>query len=118
MYFVDETPLLESASKRQKDRESGQVSMFDLFGDDPDSGFEEEVPEPGRRGVAEAPAVDVREGDHEDLRLGPPLRPYEGTIARMTKFSLGELGHERTKEIKSAVFSGQCILEFGGRLKC
>ena len=31
MYFVDETPLLESASKRQKDRESGQVSMLSLI---------------------------------------------------------------------------------------
>ena len=34
-----------------------------------------------------------------------PLRPYEGTIARMTKFSIGDLA-ERTKEIKSAVFVG------------
>ena len=72
MYFVDETPLLEGASKRQKDRDRGQVSMFDLFGDDPDSGFEEEVPEPGRRGVGQAHAAGLREGDHEDLRLGPP----------------------------------------------
>ena len=31
MYFVEETPLLEGASKRQKDRDRGQVSMFDLF---------------------------------------------------------------------------------------
>ena len=45
MYFVDETPLKAPRSAR-RDRESGQVSMFDLFGDDPDSGFEEEVPEP------------------------------------------------------------------------
>ncbi len=34
-----------------------------------------------------------------------PLRPYEGTIARMTKFQLGDLA-ERTKEIKSATFVG------------
>ena len=46
MYFVDETPLLESASKRQKDRDRGQVSMFDMFADEPDSGFEEDVPAP------------------------------------------------------------------------
>ena len=105
MYFVDETPLLESASKRQKDRESGQVSMFDLFGDDPDSGFEEEVPEPD--GV-EWPKRQLLTFEKEIMKIyvsDHPLRPYEGTIARMTKFSLGDLA-ERTKEIKSAVFVG------------
>ena len=103
MYFVDETPLLESASKRQKDRESGQVSMFDVFGDDPDSGFEEEVPEPD--GV-EWPKRQLLTFEKEIMKIyvsDHPLRPYEGTIARMTKFSLGDLA-ERTKEIKSAVF--------------
>ena len=38
--------MLEGAAKRQKDRDRGQVSMFDLFADDADSGFQEEVPEP------------------------------------------------------------------------
>ena len=105
MYFVDETPLLESASKRQKDRESGQVSMFDLFGDDPDSGFEEEVPEPD--GV-EWPKRQLLTFEKEIMKIyvsDHPLRPYENYIARMTKFQLGDLA-ERTKEIKSAVFIG------------
>ena len=105
MYFIDETPLLESASKRQKDRERGQVSMFDLFGDDPDSGFEEEIPEPD--GV-EWPKRQLLSFEKEIMKIyvsDHPLRPYEGTIARMTKFSIGDLA-ERTKEIKSAVFVG------------
>ena len=105
MYFVDETPLLESASKRQKDRDRGQVSMFDLFGDDPDSGFEEEVPEPD--GV-EWPKRQLLSYEKEIMKIyvsDHPLRPYEGTIARMTKFQLGDLA-ERTKEIKSATFVG------------
>ena len=46
MYFIEETPLLEGAAKRQKDRDRGQVSMFDLFADDADSGFQEDVPAP------------------------------------------------------------------------
>ncbi|MBU5404989.1 DNA polymerase III subunit alpha [Paraeggerthella hongkongensis] len=105
MYFVDETPLLESASKRQKDRERGQVSMFDLFGDDPDSGFEEEVPAPD--GV-EWPKRQLLTFEKEIMKIyvsDHPLRPYENYIARMTKFQLGDLA-ERTKEIKSAVFIG------------
>lgn len=105
MYFVDDTPLLEGASKRQKDRETGQVSMFDLFGDDPDSGFEETVPAPD--GV-EWPKRQLLTFEKEIMKIyvsDHPLRPYEGTISRMTKFQLGDLA-ERTKEIKSATFVG------------
>ena len=105
MYFVDETPLLEGAAKRQKDRDSGQVSMFDLFSDDEDSGFKEDVPEPDgvewdkRTKLAyEKEIMKIYVSEH-------PLAPYEGVISRMTKFQLGDLA-ERTKEIKSAVFVG------------
>lgn len=105
MYFVDETPLLESAAKRQRDHDKGQVSMFDLFGDDADSGFEEEVPEPDgiewpkRQKLAfEKEIMKIYVSDH-------PLRPYENAIARMTKWQLGDLV-ERTKDIKSGVFVG------------
>ncbi|MEA5020936.1 MAG: DNA polymerase III subunit alpha [Gordonibacter sp.] len=105
MYFVDETPLLEGASKRQKDRDSGQVSMFDLFADDPDSGFEEMVPPPD--GI-EWPKRQLLASEKEIMKIyvsDHPLRPYEGTIARMTKFQLGDLA-DRTKEIASATFVG------------
>ena len=105
MHFIEETPLLESASKRQKDRERGQVSMFDLFGDDPDSGFEEEVPAPD--GV-EWPKRQLLAFEKEIMKIyvsDHPLRPYENYIARMTKYQIGDLA-ERTKEIKSATFVG------------
>lgn len=105
MYFVDETPLLESASKRQKDRARGQVSMFDLFGDDPDSGFEEDIPQPD--GI-EWPKRQLLSFEKEIMKIyvsDHPLTPYESYIARLTKFQLGDLA-ERTKEIKSAVFVG------------
>ena len=105
MHFVDETPLLEGAAKRQKDRDAGQVSMFDLFADDDDAGFKEEVPPPDgiewdkRTKLAyEKEIMKIYVSEH-------PLQPYEGVIARMTKFQLADL-EERTKEIKSAVFVG------------
>ncbi len=105
MYFVDETSLLEGASKRQKDRDRGQSSLFDLFGDEPGSGFEEEVPPPDgiewdkRTKLAyEKEIMKIYVSEH-------PLQPYEGVIARMTKYQLGDLA-ERTQEIKSATFVG------------
>ena len=105
MYFVDETPLLEGAAKRQKDRDSGQVSMFDLFADDEDSGFKEDIPAPDgiewdkRTKLAyEKEIMKIYVSEH-------PLAPYEGVLSRMTKFQLGDLA-ERTKEIPSAVFVG------------
>ncbi len=105
MYFVDETPLLESASKRQKDRDRGQVSMFDMFADDPDSGFEEDVPEPD--GV-EWPKRQLLAYEKEIMKIyfsDHPLRPYEYYISLMTKWQIGDLA-DREKEIKSAVFVG------------
>ena len=105
MHFVEDTPMLEGAAKRQKDRDVGQVSMFDLFADDADSGFQEEVPEPD--GVEwdkrtklsyEKEIMGIYVSEH-------PLQPYEGLLSRMTKFALADLA-ERTKEIKSAVFVG------------
>ena len=105
MYFVDETPLLESASKRQKDRDRGQVSMFDMFADDPDSGFEEDVPEPD--GV-EWPKRQLLAYEKEIMKIyvsDHPLRPYENAISHMTKWQIGDLA-DREKEIKSATFVG------------
>ena len=105
MYFVDETPLLESASKRQKDRDRGQVSMFDMFADDPDSGFEEDVPAPD--GV-EWPKRQLLTYEKEIMKIyvsDHPLAPYENAISHMTKWQIGDLA-DREKEIKSATFVG------------
>lgn len=60
MYFVEETPLLEGAAKRQKDRDAGQVSMFDMFADDADSGFQEDVPAPTAWNGTSAPSSPTR----------------------------------------------------------
>lgn len=105
MYFIEETPLLESASKRQKDRDAGQVSMFDMFAEDEGSGFEEEVPAPDgvewdkRTKLAfEKEIMKIYVSDH-------PLRPYENAISHMTKYQLGDLA-ESNKDIKNGVFVG------------
>ena len=105
MYFIEETPLLEGAAKRQKDRDRGQVSMFDLFADDEGSGFQEDVPAPD--GV-EWPKRQLLTYEKEIMKIyvsDHPLTPYENYISRITKWQLGDLA-ERTKEIKSAVFVG------------
>lgn len=105
MYFVDETGLLEGAAKRQKDRDSGQISMFDLFADDTDSGFSEEVPPPD--GV-EWPKKELLAYEKEIMKIyvsDHPLRPYEDYIARLTRHTIGEITEEE-KDIPSAVFVG------------
>ena len=105
MFFVEETPLLEGAAKRQKDRDAGQVSMFDLFADDVDSGFQEDVPEPDgvewdkRTKLAyEKEIMKIYVSEH-------PLAPFEGTLRRLSRYDMGMLS-EQTKEIKNGVFVG------------
>ncbi len=105
MYFVDETNLLESTAKRQRERDSGQISMFDMFGDQEDSGFADVVPEPD--GIEwdkdyllaeEKKIMKMWVSDH-------PLRPYEGAIARITKHRMGDLA-ERANGIQDGLFVG------------
>ena len=105
MSFVDDTSLLENAAKRQRDRDAGQASFFDLFADDEDTGFDEDVPAPDgiewnkRTKLAfEKEIMKIYVSEH-------PLQPYERTLARMSKFTMGELS-ERTKEIRNADFVG------------
>ena len=105
MYFIEETPLLEGASRRQRDRDAGQVSMFDMFADDEGSGFADDVPAPD--GV-EWPKRQKLAFEKEIMKIyvsEHPLTPYEDAIARMTKFQIGDL-MDNTTEIKSAVFVG------------
>ena len=90
-YFVDETSLLDDVSRRQRDNDRGQVSMFDLFGDDEESGFKEEVP--AADGVEWPLRVKLKnEKDTMGIYVsGHPLDPYEDAVARMSRCSLGDL---------------------------
>ncbi len=105
MYFVEETPLLEDAAKRQKDKDMGQVTMFDLFADDEDSGFAMEVPPPDgiewdkRFLLAEEKSIlNIYVSDH-------PLSPYAAKLRELTKFRLGELA-DREDDTPIATFVG------------
>ena len=106
MYFIEETPLLEAASKRQKDRDSGQVSMFDMFDDaEDDSGFVDEVPAPD--GV-EWPKRQKLAFEKEIMKIygsEHPLAPFENALASLTKYQMEDLA-DRTTDIKSATFVG------------
>lgn len=104
MHFIDETPLLESAAKRQKDKDAGQLDMFSMFADVDDS-FKEDIPEPDgiewdkRTLLAlEKDILKMYVSDH-------PLRPYENYLARNMKYTLGDL-MDREEGIKSATFAG------------
>lgn len=105
MRFIDETSMIEDAVKRKKDASAGQVTMFDMFADDEDSGFAMIVPEPD--GIEWEKSEKLR---FEKQIMGiyvseHPLAPYEDTIAKLTRYKLGEVA-EFTKDIKNATFVG------------
>lgn len=105
MYFVDETSLLDDAAKRQKDKSAGQVSMFDMFADDPDAGFVEDIPEPDgvewdkrTKLTFEKEILKMYVSDH-------PLSPYENYLSRTNKYTMTEL-NERDTSIKNIKCAG------------
>ncbi len=104
MHFIDDTTLLESAAKRQKDKSAGQLDMFSMFGD-VDESFQEDIPAPDgiewdkRTLLAfEKDILKMYVSDH-------PLRPYENYLARTMKHTIGDLA-DRETGIKSATFAG------------
>jgi DNA polymerase III subunit alpha len=104
MHFIDDTPLLESSAKRQKDKAAGQTDMFSMFAD-VDESFQDDVPEPDgvewdkRTLLAfEKDILKMYVSDH-------PLRPYENYLSRTMKHTIGDLG-DRETGIKSATFAG------------
>jgi DNA polymerase-3 subunit alpha len=81
---------VDSAVKRAKDVDSGQVSMFDMFAAE-DSGFSEEVPPPNgdewdkkMKLAFEKEMLGIYVSDH-------PLREIAETIRRAADYSLGDL---------------------------
>ena len=105
MYFIEETSLLEDAAKRQKDKDAGQTTMFDLFANDVDSGFSIEVPEPdgvewekGYKLKMEKEILNIYVSDH-------PLSPYAAKLRQLSKFRLGELA-DREDDTPMVTFVG------------
>ncbi|WP_085830687.1 DNA polymerase III subunit alpha [Collinsella vaginalis] len=104
MSFVEKTNpenIIDAAAKRQKDRASGQTSLFDVFGDVAGSGFEIVVPEPDGQEwdrhmklSAEREVLGIYVSDH-------PLRPYEYALGKAREFTLSQIdtGYETMNPI-------------------
>ncbi|MBY4797084.1 DNA polymerase III subunit alpha [Collinsella sp. AGMB00827] len=94
MGFVDKNNpenIIDAAIKRQKDRASGQTSLFDVFGDVEGSGFELVVPEPEEAEwdrhlllAFEREVLGIYVSDH-------PLRPFEVALAKAREYSLSQI---------------------------
>ncbi len=94
MGFVDKTSpdnIIDAATKKQKVRATGQVSMFDMFADVEGAGFEETVPPPNGQ---EWERTIKLAREHEVLGLyvsDHPLRPYEYALNEARDYSLGDI---------------------------
>ena len=90
--MLDEGKVLDIAAQRRKERAEGQVSMFDLLGEDAaDLGFVEEVPPPD--GV-EWDRLSKLGYEKEILKMyvsDHPLRPYAESLGMAAQYTLGEL---------------------------
>jgi DNA polymerase-3 subunit alpha len=90
--ILDIEKILDVASKRLKDKAEGQVSIFDMLGDDAaGTGFEEEVPPPDGQ---EWDRSEKLRFEKETLKMyvsDHPLSPYADTLKDLAEFSLGDL---------------------------
>ena len=94
MHFVDKANpenIIDAATKRQKDRASGQTSLFDVFGDVEGSGFEVVIPDPDgnewdrhMKLSQEREVLGIYVSDH-------PLRPYEYALGKAREFTLSQI---------------------------
>ncbi len=94
---------VDSAIKRQKDVDSGQVSMFDMFAAE-DSGFSEEIPEPNGdewdkklKLAFEKEMLGIYVSDH-------PLRGIAEQVRQAADYSLGDL--DELKDGATGWFAG------------
>ncbi|MDA3936482.1 MAG: DNA polymerase III subunit alpha [Actinomycetota bacterium] len=88
---------VDSAFKRQRDQESGQVSMFDMFAEE-DDGFSEEIPPPNEdewdkkmKLAFEKEMLGIFVSDH-------PLKAIAGAVRSASTFSLGDADELRDGE--------------------
>ena len=103
MFFVDKnnpTNILDAAAKRQRDRASGQVSLFDMFADVEGSGFDQDVPDPdgvewdrSMKLAFEKEVLGRYVSDH-------PLGPYEYALSQARDYQISDL--EATDETVDA----------------
>lgn len=108
MHFIEEDNLIETAAKRHKDRDAGQVSLFDMFAESSiDSGFQEDIPAPDgvewERGTKlgyEKEILKMYVSDH-------PLSPYAGAMEEIADFSLGMFMDNTSEDVTDASLDEQ-----------
>lgn len=107
-YFVEDTSLLENARKHEKQTQSGQTSLMDLFGDNSQEDLgdiADVVPEPD--GI-EWPKMEMLKFEKEIMNMyvtDNPVRPYMVQISQKAKYNVSQL-KELNHSIPSGVFGG------------
>lgn len=113
MLLVEENNLLDMAAKRQRDRASGQVSMFDLF-ESEDIGMADEIP----------PADGVEWDRRQKLAYekdilghyvsGHPLDPYDKLLGENSDGTL--LSIDETDESGAPLHRDGAVITFSGMI--
>lgn len=101
--FLEEGGVLESAAKRQRDRDSGQVSMFDLFAQE-DHGMYESVPEPEPYDWDKRIKLDFERESLGVYVSDHPLREHEAALEEAADYRLDQLDEINSGQV--AWFSG------------
>ncbi len=104
VHFLNETTMIEDAVKRQKDADIGQGTIFDMFAEEEGSSAQD-VPAPD--GI-EWPKREKLRWEKETMGIyvsEHPLAPYEDTLAKISKYQLGDLADAK-HDIKNANFVG------------
>lgn len=102
--FVDKgnpANIIDTYAKRQKDRASGQSSLFDMFADVEGSGFEDDIPEPD--GIEWDRSTKLAQ-EHEVLGIyvsDHPLRPFEYALSKARDYTIGDI--EISEEVANPV---------------
>lgn len=94
MRMLDDEGVLEAAVKRQKDLSAGQESLFDLFADDAEAGFTEDIPQPDgvewerrMKLTYEKEVLGIYVSDH-------PLSPYAAALSDASNYRLADLSDD------------------------
>ncbi len=88
MLFLERDGLLDIAAKHHKDREIGQISMFDMFSESGEGGFEEEVPEPDGIEWDRRMKLDFEKNVLGMYISDHPLSPYQASLDKVSDFKL------------------------------
>ncbi|NTU89653.1 MAG: DNA polymerase III subunit alpha, partial [Actinobacteria bacterium] len=94
MMFVEDGSLLESASRKQRDRDAGQVSIFEMFTEEvaQENGFAAEVPAPDKVEWDQKVKLSFEKEMLGYYVTDHPLSPYKDALAKNSDCSLIDIG--------------------------